>query len=161
MKWIIIPILSLFLLCSCLFTLSKSDIENPYDTVKTLGWVLNKIKQKDFFSYFEELFTEQGEEIPERMREIAESKENEDKEKWKKIQEMFHKVVIKTDSMTIKKNTAIAQCTYFFPDNYYLKSIEIKMIKDSDGWQIISIKELKKQVLEKPKQKQLQINKND
>ncbi len=137
----------IIILNACLYTLSKSDIESPQDTIKTLQWTLNKISNNDFILYFEELFTGQGKKIPEKIKKLSKSKETEDKNNWKNLKSIFSEVIIKIDKISIKKGMAKLICRYFFPQNYYIQKVEIEMLKTSDGWQITSISPLKQKMI--------------
>ncbi len=144
MKKLSILILLYVFFSGCLYTLSKTDIETPHDTIKTLQWVLQKIKNDDFLLYFEELFTGKGEEIAEKVKDLKESKEAEDKKRWLKLQEIFEKILIKLDRMKVNKGYAVAHCRYYIPQNYYIQKVIIEMEKNSDGWQIVKITPEKK-----------------
>lgn len=139
-------ILSCIFFFSCMYSLSKEDIETPRDTIRTLQWVLNRIKNKNFLYYFEELFTDEGEDIVdniERLMKAAKETNNPDKDVWAKLQAMYEKVIIKMDKLDFQGHKAKALCSYYFPDNYLIKKVEINFKKTSSGWQILAIKPVK------------------
>lgn len=124
---------------SCLFTISKQDIETPFDTVRTLQWALSKIEKNDFFNIMYELFVDEGDKIVKQLEGLEQSKKPDEQKLWKKLKEIFKNIIIKLDKLEATENTALTHCSYFFPDNYYITQVKIRMKKTRDGWKITHI----------------------